>query len=203
MVPTPGGVRALGLLEQAAVRALAGAIAGIFALVAVAFVLVPSHRSVAVKLAAGPVAAGPDGAAQVYQPVSPTTLVRQPASPKPASPKRAVSAPKHGSAASARISHPAAHVAASRTAAPASGYGCGAAIAYLSAHAASGFSFVCPGYAEGHQAMTCVNTPGVCPGQHVIVINIPCAAAYKNEAFNSLLAEGLVSGRIDPFGSCP
>lgn len=192
-------------VQQAAVRTLAVVIAGIFAVVAVAFVLVPSHRSVAVKLAAGPVAAGSDTAAPVPQPIPPTTLAPQPASPQPAPPKRAASAPKHAPARSAKVSR-AVHVAASRPAAPAAsaaGYGCGAAIAYLTAHAAKGFSFVCPGYAEGHQAMTCVNTAGVCPGQNVIVINIPCPAAYKNEAFNSLLAEGLVSGRIDPFGACP
>lgn len=87
--------------------------------------------------------------------------------------------------------------------ASASGYGCPAALAWLAAHAAPGFRFVCPGYAMGHQAMTCRNIPGVCPGDAVIIIAVPCPAAYENEAWNSLLSVGLASGRVDPFGACP
>lgn len=83
------------------------------------------------------------------------------------------------------------------------GYGCGPALAWLSTHAAPGFSFVCPGYALGHQAMTCRNVAGVCPGQEVIIIADPCPAAYENEAWNSLLSVGLASGPVDPFGACP
>jgi hypothetical protein len=81
-------------------------------------------------------------------------------------------------------------------------YGCGAALSYLSAHAAPGFRFECPGYALGHQAMTCVNVAGVCPGSHLIVISDPCSAAYMNEASNSWVLEGLRQAPIDPYGYC-
>lgn len=82
------------------------------------------------------------------------------------------------------------------------GYGCGPALAWLSAHAAPGFRFVCPGYALGHQAMTCQNVAGVCPNGRLIVISDPCEAAYKNEAYNSWIVEGLASGSYDPYGYC-
>jgi hypothetical protein len=81
-------------------------------------------------------------------------------------------------------------------------YGCGAALSYLSTHAAPGFRFECPGYALGHQAMTCVNVAGVCPGSHLIVISDPCSAAYMNEASNSWVLEGLRQAPIDPYGYC-
>ena len=81
-------------------------------------------------------------------------------------------------------------------------YGCGPALAYLASHAAPGFRFQCPGYALGHQAMTCQNVAGVCPGGRLIVIHIPCAAAYMNEAYNSWIVEGLRSGSYDPYGYC-
>jgi hypothetical protein len=82
------------------------------------------------------------------------------------------------------------------------GWSCAAAIAYLDAHAAPGFTFICPGDAFGHQAMTCDNQSGVCPGQKLIVIAIPCPAAYENEAWNSRVLERLASGPIDPYGNC-
>jgi hypothetical protein len=88
------------------------------------------------------------------------------------------------------------------TPAPVSTYGCGPAISYLSAYAAPGFHFECPGYALGHQAMTCVDVAGVCPGSHLIVINDPCQAAYMNEASNSWVLEGLRHASIDPYGYC-
>jgi hypothetical protein len=81
-------------------------------------------------------------------------------------------------------------------------YGCGAALAYLSSHAAPGFSFECPGYADGHQAMTCENIPGLCPGTKVIAISVPCAAAYMNEASNSWVLSGESDAPIDPYGYC-
>jgi hypothetical protein len=84
----------------------------------------------------------------------------------------------------------------------ASSYGGGAAISYLSAHAAPGFTFECPGYALGHQAMTCINVAGVCAGSHLIVISDPCQAAYENEASNSWVLEGLRHAPIDPYGYC-
>jgi hypothetical protein len=92
---------------------------------------------------------------------------------------------------------------ASETAAATSeGYGCAAALAYLTAHAAPGFVFECPGYAEGHQAMTCVNVAGVCPGARVIAISVPCSAAYMNEASNSWVVLGESDAPIDPYGYC-
>ena len=90
------------------------------------------------------------------------------------------------------------------TAAPArpSSYGCAAALQYLAAHSAPGFVFECPGYADGHQAMTCINVAGLCPNESLIAINIPCAAAYMNEAHNSWIEAGLAQGAIDPYGYC-
>jgi hypothetical protein len=86
-----------------------------------------------------------------------------------------------------------------------SGYGCVAALAYLGAHAAAGFTFECPGYADGHQAMTCINHAPECPGEQIIVINDPCPAAYMNEAFNSNswnpATQSFTDG-IDPYGYC-
>jgi len=82
---------------------------------------------------------------------------------------------------------------------PASGWGCAAAFAYLAAHANPSFSFQCPGWADGHQAMTCVNVAGLCPGIDVIVIATPCPAAYENEAWNS---NHIWTGPFDPYGSC-
>jgi hypothetical protein len=81
------------------------------------------------------------------------------------------------------------------------GYGCAAALAYLSAHAAPGFTFECPGYAMGRQAMTCVNHAPECAGRKIIAIAVPCAAAYMNEAHNSWVLTGTGSG-IDPYGYC-
>ena len=82
------------------------------------------------------------------------------------------------------------------------GYGCSYAIAYLRAHAAPGFSFECPGYADGHQAMTCINIAGLCPGSKLIAISTPCSAAYMNEASNSWVLLGLKDAPIDPYGYC-
>jgi hypothetical protein len=88
------------------------------------------------------------------------------------------------------------------TAAQSTGFGCSYALAYLSKHAAPGFIFQCPGYAEGHQAMTCVNVAGVCAGTKLIAISVPCAAAYMNEASNSWVLSGLSHAPIDPYGYC-
>lgn len=92
-------------------------------------------------------------------------------------------------------------VAAAPTPSP-SGYGCGPALAYLAAHSAPGFRFECPGYSLGHQAMTCINVPGVCAGEKLIVITVPCRAAYMNEASNSYSVQGLSNAPIDPYGYC-
>jgi hypothetical protein len=86
--------------------------------------------------------------------------------------------------------------------ATANGFGCAAALDYLAAHAAPGFTFQCPGNASGHQAMTCVNHAPQCPGQRIIAIQVPCPAAYENEASNSWVLLGLRSAAIDPYGYC-
>jgi len=89
------------------------------------------------------------------------------------------------------------------SATPAPGYGCAAALAYLNAHAAPGYQLVCPGYAQGHEGMTCDNWPSICPGQMEIVISDPCPVAYMNEASNSLVFSHLSTAPIDPYGySC-
>ncbi len=85
----------------------------------------------------------------------------------------------------------------------ATAWGCGAALAYLQAYAAKGFTLECPGYAEGREAMTCMNQAGVCPGTSVIAIADPCPQAYMNEASNSFVILGLADTPIDPFGPCP
>jgi hypothetical protein len=85
------------------------------------------------------------------------------------------------------------------------GYGCAAALAFLAANANPEFSFECPGYADGNEAMTCVNHDPECPGEHLIVISDPCPAAYMNEAYNSNSwsdATGNFTRPIDPYGSC-
>jgi hypothetical protein len=83
-----------------------------------------------------------------------------------------------------------------------SGYGCAAALAYLRAHAAPGFALECPGWADGHQAMSCDNVAGICPGAKVIAISIPCPAAYMNEASNSWVLLGESHNALDPYGYC-
>ncbi len=83
-----------------------------------------------------------------------------------------------------------------------SGYGCAPALAYLQAHSAPGFIFQCPGWADGHQAMSCIDVPGVCPGARVIAISTPCPAAYMNEASNSWVISGESNAAIDPYGYC-
>jgi hypothetical protein len=85
---------------------------------------------------------------------------------------------------------------------PDSSYGCVPALAYLRSHAAPGFTFQCPGWADGHQAMTCENIPGLCPGTSLIAIAVPCAAAYMNEASNSWVLTGRSDAPIDPYGYC-
>lgn len=87
-------------------------------------------------------------------------------------------------------------------AAVSSGYGCATALAYLKAHAAPGFTLECPGWADGHQAMSCDNVPGICPGTKLIAISMPCPAAYMNEASNSWVLVGASHTAIDPYGYC-
>jgi hypothetical protein len=80
--------------------------------------------------------------------------------------------------------------------------GCGSAIAYLRAHAAPGFTVECPGNAFGHQAMTCVNIAGYCPGQRIIAIAVACPASWMNEASNSWVLTGRSTMALDPYGYC-
>src|SRR5579875_1854462 len=125
----------------------------------------------------------------------PTTTVPPPPTTVPPPPTTAPAPPTTASA-------PPTTQAPVTTAAPPTtqpaGYGCAAAIAYLQAHAAPGYTFICPGYAWGHQAMTCSNHPPECPmGVSEIVIADPCPAAYMNEASNS---GG--NAPIDPDGYC-
>jgi hypothetical protein len=96
-------------------------------------------------------------------------------------------------------------------------WGCPAALAYLLAYAAPGFALDCPGYALGHEAMTCLHGtpqyPDACPSGPTIAISDACPQAYMNEAANSWNLTGQLSieqqkfgvsyATIDPFGACP
>lgn len=83
------------------------------------------------------------------------------------------------------------------------GYGCAAAITYLSAHAAPGFAVSCPHFADGHQATTqCIGPPDCQPGSELIWIADPCPAAYMNEASNSFVLIGESDAPWDPYGYC-
>jgi hypothetical protein len=84
----------------------------------------------------------------------------------------------------------------------ATAWGCAAALAYLYAYAHPGFTIECPGNALGHEGMTCLNQPGVCPGEAIIAVADPCPAAYMNEASNSWVLEGDSTAPIDPYGVC-
>jgi hypothetical protein len=89
------------------------------------------------------------------------------------------------------------------TAGEATESGCSAALEYLNAYAAPGFSFECPGDAQGHQAMTiCVSGASACSGLRLIVIADPCPAAYMNEASNSWALVGASDAPLDPYGYC-
>jgi hypothetical protein len=96
-------------------------------------------------------------------------------------------------------------------------WGCTAALAYLQAYAAPGFALDCPGYAEGHEAMTCLHGtpqyPDACPSGPTIAISDACPQAYMNESANSWYMTGQLGteqakfgvsyAEIDPFGACP
>jgi hypothetical protein len=120
----------------------------------------------------------------------------------PAHAVQTVSTPAVPRAAAVPASRPVATTPQTVSSPAASSFGCGPALSYLSSHAAPGFQFECPGYALGHQAMTCINVAGVCPGSHLIVISDPCQAAYMNEASNSWVLEGRRQAPIDPYGYC-
>jgi hypothetical protein len=117
--------------------------------------------------------------------------------PPPAAPPTTAPPPPATPAVTARATTP---TATTPTATP--GYGCAAALSYLQSHAAPGFTFECPGSAEGRQAMTCVNVAGVCSGTRLIAISVPCPAAYMNEASNSWVVIGESHAALDPYGYC-
>jgi hypothetical protein len=76
---------------------------------------------------------------------------------------------------------------------------CVAAIAAVEARGlfrAAGFVVVCPGYALGHEGMTCMNVAGVCPGAREIVIHDPEPHVVANEFENSRIFSG-IPGRCD------
>jgi len=143
-------------------------------------------------------AAGPVRATGAARPTTPVVGVAEP-------PAVAVAVT---SARTVSAAHPApapARKAAAPTAAAVvtvSAYGCASALTYLESHAAPGFAFECPGYSLGHQAMTCIDVAGACPGMKLIAISDPCPAAYMNEASNSWVLEGLRRAPIDPYGYC-
>lgn len=81
---------------------------------------------------------------------------------------------------------------------------CDEAIAYLEQNAAPGFKIVCPGYAFGAQATTCINHAPQRAGEKEIIINVVCDTSVKNEAANSNSwsdATGTFTRPIDPYGS--
>ncbi|HLI55202.1 MAG TPA: hypothetical protein VKU88_12810 [Acidimicrobiales bacterium] len=177
------------------------------------FAIIPAgsaSRAVAVTASAAPaesaaaqsvphrVIVAPDGATTttVAPPPKPTAAPTPPPAPSTTVPAPRP-APATVTAAAVRPAQPSQTVTAADE-----GYGCAAALAYLAANAAPGFHFECPGYSLGHQAMTCINVAGVCPGTELIVITIPCRAAYMNEAHNSWVLAGLRPGTIDPYGYC-
>jgi hypothetical protein len=92
----------------------------------------------------------------------------------------------------------------------ATAWGCGPALSYLRAYADPKFQLVCPGDAQGHQAVTCISEAPCAPGQWMIGIADPCPAAYMNEAHNSWVLDHDETGAsipdgstaIDPYGYC-
>lgn len=148
--------------------------------------------------------------AKVAKPAIPKPVAPKPVAPKPVAPKPVAPAPV-ASTPPASIPVTTTSVTTTPAAAPvqaasvteastALGWGCADALAYLKANANPAYSLVCPGFAQGHQAMTCNELAGICSGFNEIVIAIPCPAAYENEAWNSW---HIVLGPFDPFGSCP
>ena len=142
-----------------------------------------------------PHVSAPPPAAPVAAPVSPTPPALPAPAPAPASAPAPAPAP-------APAAPPPAAPAALPGRGAATAYGCAAALPYLGAYSAPGFTFECPGYALGHEAMTCINEAGVCDNEKLIVIADPCAAAYMNEASNSWVLTGASSAPIDPYGAC-
>jgi hypothetical protein len=146
-------------------------------------------------------APAPAPAAPAPAPTTTTTTAPSPPPAPPAPPATPTTTPV--AAAPAPAPEPAPSVPATLPAVgQATAWGCGAALAYLQAYAAKGFSLECPGYADGREAMTCFNSSS-CPGSAVIAIADACPEAYMNEASNSFVITGASDAPIDPFGPCP
>jgi hypothetical protein len=140
--------------------------------------------------------------ARAAAPTPATTVSRAPApvsasvAQPPASPAPTTSATPSTASAAPAVT-PITTAPASAAAPP--GYGCGAALLYLAAHANPLYALECPGYADGNQAMTCTSHLPECgSGQYVIAIADPCPAAYMNEAVNSWSG----GRQVDPYGYC-
>jgi hypothetical protein len=135
---------------------------------------------------------------------APTTTTTTPAPAPAAAPAAMVATPSAVAAAPVPAPAPA---PTDPSVVPAAGrataWGCAAALAYLQAYAAKGFTLECPGDAEGQEAMTCMRVAGACPNSAVIAIADPCPQAYMNEASNSYVIIGASDSPIDPFGQCP
>ncbi len=173
-----------------------------------------AHREAAASAApsaAKPTAAPRPAPAASPAPTTTTTTTAPPAvSPAPAPSPAPVAAAPVAAAPAPTVAAPAPAPAATATdpgAVPpigqATAWGCAAAVAYLQAYAAKGYTVECPAYAEGHEAMTCLKNATACPGSAVIAISDPCPQAYMNEASNSLVMAGASEAPIDPYGACP
>ena len=178
------------------------------------------HQYVDVHLLALAAASDTGGSTTTTAPPSTTTTTAPAPTPTP-TPAVLASTPVASTAPSPAPTPPPAPVAPPAPAVPAVGqataWGCSAALAYLQAYAAPGFTLDCPGYAEGHEAMTCLYDtpayPDACPSGPTIAISDPCPQAYMNESANSWNLTGQLSTEqqklgvsyadIDPFGPCP
>ena len=122
-------------------------------------------------------------AATIVRPITPPRRrpwpLRLPSRPRPPRPPRPLRPRPHGSGgrtrpgAAAGARAPPSPLLPRRAIPPrcrpvgqATAWGCAAALAYLQAYAAKGFTLECPGYAEGREAMTCMNQAGGLP-RHV------------------------------------
>jgi hypothetical protein len=50
---------------------------------------------------------------------------------------------------------------------------------------------ICPGNALGHEGMTCLNEPGICPEASEIVISVAAPFVVANEFENSRIFAGV------------
>lgn len=86
--------------------------------------------------------------------------------------------------------------AAAQQAVPPAAATCGSVIQAVEArglYPAPGFVVICPGYALGHEGMTCLDVAGVCPGSAEIVIHYVQAFVVANEFENSRILSGAPS----------